>query len=223
MNKKLIAIGLAVVLVLTLGATAIFAGSDQIPSAKCAFVSTEVVYVDTDWTTILETQIKAAGNKDLIIDVSAETCLVTNVRLDGDAGSEATATILVRVMVDGTQAAPGDVTFNNRVLKVEGDLTHHYGGNPLLIDDHWIAIFMETKSANSFSFCIENVGKTDDGQPTTHTVLVQAMKVEDVDPPSKKGGSKTEAAWAEAMLGYASVVVEEVDLKTPVTYTQPTP
>ncbi len=222
MKKKLGAIVLAVALVVTLGVGVVFA-NDQIPSAKCAFVSTEVAYVDTGWTTILETQIKAAGNKDLIIDVSAETCLVTNVRLDGDAGSEATATILVRVMVDGTQAAPGDVTFNNRVLKVEGDLTHHYGGNPLLIDDHWIAIFMETKSANSFSFCIENVGKTDDGQPTTHTVLVQAMKVEDVDPPSKKGGSKTEAAWAEAMLGWASVVVEEVDLKTPVTYTQPTP
>jgi hypothetical protein len=203
MKKKLIAISLAVVLVLTLGATAIFAGGDQIPSAKAAFVSDDVYGMtvdkeDTGWITILTAKIKTGDPKDLIIDVSAECSLVTNAKLSGTLGSEAIATILVRVMVDGVEADPGVVTFNNRVLKVEGDLTHHYGGLPLDIDDHWFEIFLSTKSANAFNFCAEDVGSG------VHTVVVQAMTHKE-----EKGLKGT----ANAYIGNVSAVIDEVMLK----------
>ena len=201
--KKLIAIALAVVLVLTLGATAVFAQSDQIPSAKAAFVSADVYGMtvdkeDTGWIDILTAKIKTGTPKDLVIDVSAECSLVTNAKLSGTLGSEAIATIEVRVMVDGVQADPGIVTFNNRVLKVEGDLTHHYGGLPLDIDDHWFEIFLATKCANSFNFMAEDVGSG------VHTVVVQAMTHKE-----EKGLKGT----ANAYIGFASAVVDEVMLK----------
>ena len=203
MKKKLIAIGLAVVLVLTLGATAIFAGSGQIPSAKAAFVSADVYGMTVDkentgWITILTAQIKTGEPKDLIIDVSAETSLVTNAKLSGTLGSEAIATIEVRVLVDGAEAVPGVVTFNNRVLKVEGDLTHHSGGEPLPIDDHWFEIFISTKSANAFNFCAEDVGSG------VHTIVIEARTIKE-----EKGLKGT----ANAYIGNVSAVVDEVMLK----------
>lgn len=203
MKKKVITIALAIALVATLGATVVFAGNDQIPSAKAAFVSADVYGMtvdkeDTGWIDILTAKIKTGEPKDLIIDVSAECSLVTNAKLSGTQGSEAIATIWVRVMVDGVQADPGIVTFNNRVLKVEGDLTHHFGGLPLDIDDHWFEIFLATKCANAFNFCAEDVGSG------VHTVVVQAMTHKD-----EKGLKGT----ANAYIGNVSVVVDEVMLK----------
>ena len=210
MKKKLITIGLAAVLVLTLGTTAILAG-DQIPSAKAAFVSDNVYTVSSgkmgsDWFTVLETQIKTGTPKDLVMDVSAECSLLTSARLDGDVGSEAAATILVRVVIDpGTDdeqyANPGGeegITFTNRVLKVDGDLTHTTNLPGLVIDDHWIEVYIMTKAAHAFNFCAQDVGAN------IHTVRVEAKlsKVEE--------GSKGEA---NAYIGNISMVVDEVMLK----------
>jgi hypothetical protein len=205
MSKRLIAIGLAVVLVLSLGATAIFAGGDQIPSAKAAFATNDSYLAtvnkaqsETPWFTIIDTQVKTGDPKDLVIDVSAECALVTSAKLSGDAGSEALAEIQFRVLVDGEPCAPGAVTFANRLLRVTGDLTHHYGGFDLLIDDHWIEVYMSTKSAHSFNFCIENVGSG------VHTIEVQTkLKTE----------MQSGKSVADAVVGNISVVVDEVMLK----------
>jgi hypothetical protein len=203
MKKKLIIIGLAAVLVLALGTTAIFAASDQIPSAKAAFFTDDVkvaTYVagddgDTGWVDILSTQIKTGDPKDLIIDVSAECALVTDVKLSGKTGSEGTARILVRVKVDNNVAVPAEVTFANRILEIKGDLSHPAGS---LLPDHWIEIFLETCNANAFNFAIENVGSG------VHDVVVQAKLQTD---------EKGLQANAEAWIGYASVVVDEVQFK----------
>ena len=201
MKKKLIAIGLAVVLVLTLGATAILAGSGQIPSAKAAYftddvtVATYVDGTDKDWVNILATQIKTGDPKDLIIDVSAECALVTDVKLSGKLGSDASARILIRVKVDGNVAVPGQVVFANRILEIKGDLSHPAGS---LLPDHWIEIFLETCNANAFNFAIENVGSG------VHDIVVQAKL--DTD-------EKGLQANAEAWIGNASVVVDEVQFK----------
>ena len=209
--KKLIVVVLAAVLVLTLGATAVFAESDQIPSAKAAFVSDDVYTVSSgkmgsDWFTVLETKMKTGTPKDLIMDVSAECSLLTSAKLAGDVGSEAAATILVRVVIDpGTDneqyASPGEdagITFANRVLKVSGDLTHTTNMPELVIDDHWIEVYIMTKAAHAFNFCAEDVGSG------VHDVRVEAKlsKVEE--------GSKGEA---NAYIGNISMVVDEVMLK----------
>jgi hypothetical protein len=205
MSKRLIAIGLAVVLMLALGATAIVAGGDQIPSASAAFATNDAYLAtvnkaqsETDWFTIIGTQVKTGEPKDLVVDVSAECSLVTGAKLGGDAGSEALAEIQFRVLVDGEPCVPGAVTFANRLLRVTGDLTHHYGGYALLIDDHWIEVYISTKAAHSFNFCIENVGSG------VHDIEVQTKLKTD------EKGLKGEAS---AVVGNVSVVVDEVMLK----------
>lgn len=209
--KKLVMIVLATLLVLTLGTATVLAGNDsQIPSAKAAFATADVYAVtagkaqsDSGWFPVLMGQIKTGEPKDLVIDVSAETVLGTSAKLSGDQGSQVKAEILIQVLVDGQTCMPGAVTFDNRLLKLEGDLTHHYtepGMNPvpLPIDDHWIEIFLDTKSAHSFIFCIENVGSG------VHDIEVQARLVTD------EKGLKGEA---DAAIGHISMAVDEVMLK----------
>ena len=94
-------------------------------------------------------------------------------------------------------ASPGEVdgvTFANRILKIEGDLTH-LGG---VLPEHWIEIFLETCNANAFNFAIENVGSG------VHDIVVQAKL--DTDEKGLK-------ANAEGWIGMASVVVDEVQFK----------
>jgi len=211
MKKKLIALGLAIVLLLSLGVGGVFA-ADQIPSAKAAFVSDDVFTISSGkmgspWFTVLETQIKTGTPKDLVMDVSAECSLLTSAKLDGDAGSEAAATIEIRVVIDpGTDnqqyASPGGeggITFTNRVLKVDGDLTHTFITPTLLeLENHWIEVYIMTKAAHAFNFCAQDVGSN------IHTIRVEA-KLSKVDP-----GSKGEA---NAYIGNISMVVDEVMLK----------
>ena len=208
--KKIIALGLAILLLLALGVGGAFA-ADQIPSAKAAFVSDDVFTVSSGkmgspWFTVLETQIKTGTPKDLVMDVSAECSLITSAKLVGDVPAEAAATILVRVVIDpGTDneqyASPGGeegITFANRVLKVSGNLTHTTNDPLLVIDDHWIEVYIMTKAAHAFNFCAEDVGSG------VHTVRVEAKltKVE--------LGHKGEA---NAYIGNISMVVDEVMLK----------
>ncbi len=205
--KRLILISVAVILMLTVGATvALAAGDEQIPSAKAAYFTDDVKVVtyvdgtDRDWVDILNTQIKTGEPKDMVIDVSAECALVTDVKLGGTTGSEAKSKIVIRVLVDGVPALPGEVTFANRILRVEGDLTHHLGDTILEIDDHWFTIFQETSNANAFNFAIEDVGSG------VHNIVVQAK----LDTEEKAGSAYSNA---EGWIGNASVVVDVVQFK----------
>ena len=204
--KKIIEIALAVGLVaaLALGSSAALA-EDQIPAAKAAFTTNNVyaatvgkAHSETEWFTVLSSQIKTGQPKDLVIDVSAETALITSTKLSGTAGSEASAAVQIQVLVDGVSAMPGPVTFDNRLLRITGDLTHHYGGFTLDIDDHWIEVYLSTKAAHPFNFAIENVGEG------VHTIEVQAKLVK-----SEFG----ELAIADAAIGHVSVVVDEAMFK----------
>jgi len=203
--KRTIAVALAALLVAVLGATAVFAGGEQIPSAQSAFASNNVYAMtvgkaqsETGWFDILSSQIKTGDPKDIVVDVSAETFLGTSAKLSGTDGSDALAEIQVRVLVDGQEAVPGPVTFDNRMLKLEGDLTHHYEGALLPIDDHWIEIFIDTAAAHAFNFAYEDLGSG------VHTIVVQANLK------TVTGGLK---GTADAAIGKISVVVDEVMFK----------
>lgn len=171
--------------------------AESIPSTKTA---AQMKYIDAaydTWTEILSVQIKTGTPKDLIISVTAETSLTTTVKLKGDVGSSARAAIEIQVTVDGNAieiAGGGNfIVFNDRLLQLTGDLKHADGINP----DHWIEIFMATKSANGFNWFTEDVGSG------IHTVRVYARKFIAVDG----------VASATALVGNASVVVDEVNLK----------
>ena len=195
--KKIVTMSLVIVLVLMLGAGVVFAGGDSIPSAKTAAAMDYVGKADLDWETILTVPIKTGTPKDLIIDVSLESSLTTNVKLRGDEGSAAAAGVAVRVLVDGQPVLipdnpnPGNgVIFNNRLLKLEGDLKHL----DTLEQDHWIQIFMTTKSANAFNFIAEDVG------PGVSVVEVQVK--------TWYRESNPRLAYATGLVGNACVVVE---------------
>ena len=132
---------------------------------------------------------------------------MTTAKLSGKQGEQTNAAIWVRVLVDGEEAMPGNVTFNSRTIKLSGDLTHVYidpTGEETALEDHWIELFMETKTANAFNFIAIDLGSG------VHTVEVQAKVggFSDQDP------SNVLNRWA-AMIGKATVVVDEVNLKTP--------
>ncbi len=204
--KKLIFIALAVVLLITGSAAAVQAATDdQIPSAQAAFASNDVYAMtadaaksETPWMDVLTTQIKTGEPKDLVIDVSAETFLATSAKLSGTTGSEALAEIQIQVLVDGMPTLPGVITFDNRLLRITGDLTHHYDGALLPIDDHWIEVYIETKSAHAYNFAIENIGSG------VHDVVVQAKLKTDKDLSSN---------IVDAAIGHISMVVDEAMFK----------
>jgi hypothetical protein len=204
MKRKIGAVLLAVLLVAVLGGTAVFAG-DNVPGQASAKVTCKVGDVavldsgDMAWTPILSNVIKVPSQKDLFIDVSLECGLYTKTLVKSKGlvpdTSMAMALIEVKVLVDGTEAYPGVVTFNARTQT----LTAKFAG--MMVDDVLTAeeleLILDTMSANSFNFIL------DDLPQGTYTISVQAMI--DTDTLAQLG-----VAEAYATIGNGSVTVEEV-------------
>jgi hypothetical protein len=236
--KKLVFIGLALVLAITLGAGLGLAG-DNIPSTKAAFYwdYVDVVYPEdpTDpgtplgWQTIYPDdaiQIKTGTPKDLIITVSAECVLATTARLVGDdenaLSDSSDAEIRIRVKIvndDGSvqwACPPGGVdndgiTFAWRLTELRGQLSGQYecddlGTPELEMCPDWIELFMHTATANSFCFVAEDVGSG------IHEIVVEAS-LNASGPTTKNPKNDYDPEWF-AMIGHASVVVDEVNLKS---------
>ena len=201
--KKLIALGLAVILVLTLGVGTVFAGGDQIPSTKAAADSGYIGPIDYGVPTmVMDVSIKTGTPKDLIINVALESSLYTKNRIKGSAETEAEATVAVQVRVDNVVIGPRWVVFNDRLVGLKGDLSHLNIEEP----SHWIELFLRTKSANAFSWIARDVG------PNISHVEVWA-KVTTRTAAAGEGGDNGTAAMARALIGNGVVVVDEVNLK----------
>ena len=212
--KKLIVIGLVVVLVLTLGAGAVFA----IPSTKTAVTSQTIDYVpgDSDWHVInigqqeFATEIKTGAPKDLIISVSIESLLATDVKIKGKGTvdtsmSEALIEIKVEVEKDGvwTEAVPGPVMFANRLVVLRGLLWDELQVQPaenVTLPEQWIELYQKSRTANTFNFYIENLGSG------VHGIRVLAR----ID---AYGNTDDPYAGVEALIGPRTLVVHEVNLK----------
>ena len=190
--KKLIATALAVVLV----ASFVFAGysAQAIPSTKTAVASADLDRaVVGEWKDVLSTQIRVSGDpKDLVIAVTAECALATNVKLHGKGESESQAKIMVRALVDDEEvvAKPGPVVFADRLMKVKGDLND---------SEAWFEIYMATRNANGFNFIATNVGQGE------HNIRVQAKGFVEGVPPDPEE--------LLALIGNRTLVVNEVNLK----------
>jgi hypothetical protein len=164
------------------------------------------------WVTVLETNIKPPGGKDLFIGVSAESEIV-NVNNNAATGaitmSAALGEILVRVLVDGAPATPGVVVLNaiEHIVTTrlstqlsnctEVDVGPNAGkvtctSTPGLLD----TIFLDA-SANGFNFIMQDVGPG-----TSHDIKVQAQFF----------AASTAGSFAEAIMGARTVTVEQVAL-----------
>lgn len=196
------------------------------PAAKATAVVGGIWLVGpTSWTTVMANEIKTANHKDLFVNVSLESALLTKTQVKSKGGkpdtSSASATIRVRVLCDGVAAMPGymdadgddepdGIVFNHR----EQELTATFQGlldSCLEIDPDTgeiviveeclqpeeLELLLRTMSANSFSFIIPDLGSG------IHTVAVQAM----IDTKAK---AQEGSAEAEAYIGHGSVTVQEV-------------
>jgi hypothetical protein len=128
-----------------------------------------------DWTTILSNDIKTPNQKDLFIDVSLECGLYTATLVDSLAGTKddsvAEAGVLVRVLVDGFEASPGEVVFCRRsqaLSAVFQGLLEDEFGNSCLITTEFID---ETDGSSTFVTSIDE----DCLQPETLELVLDTM------------------------------------------------
>lgn len=131
---------IAVVTVLALGSllvASIVSAGDSQPASKATAAIGDINVVDTGatWMPILQQTIKTPNQKDLFIDVSLQSALYTRTLVKSKGGvkdtSTASATIDVRVLVDGVPAMPGPVTFNSRMQELSATFMGILSGDDL--------------------------------------------------------------------------------------------
>lgn len=218
--KRLSIVCLAFVLAVAFGFTNVYAASSK-ATAQCAGIAvaqTQLANAQEDgWASIFTSDIKTSEKKDLFVDVSLECGLTTDTTVISrqleKALATADASVMVRVLVDGIEAAPGEVTFAKReqtlIAQFAGDISDALSivDGALVIDETLIApetlqLILDTMTANSFNFVAPDVSVGE------HTVVVQAKVSYSTN--TETTDLSEAAAAATAYLGKGSVTVESV-------------
>lgn len=215
--KKLIAILIAIVLVATIGGGVVWAQSSSnngVPAQKMSVGSATVDYTPAEpsgttnkWYT--DTDLCGTGSgiaihtpnnqaSTLIISYTGETAIATDVQIKGTNSKQISTSwggIKVRALVDGTVVAqPGDVTLNSRLMTLTGLLWPETTVGLTTLDQQYIDIYEQTKSANGFNFIVPNVGGG------THYVQIQYS----ID----WGQTTTAINQASAVVGKRTCIIE---------------
>lgn len=166
------------------------------------------------WQTVLSNSIRTSSQKDLFVHVSLEcglytSTLVKSKNATSDASS-ASASVQVRVLIDGRPAAPGEVVFARRSQEltatfqgiIDGCLTLDPLTGALVIDETCVRpeelnLLLDTMNANSFGFVLADVG--------TGVRVIEVQARVDLGASSQAG-----SAEARATIGKGSMTVEEV-------------
>lgn len=214
--KKVLPAIVAVVLVLGAGLAMAGSNGQGVPSAKCAAGWDSVDYdpgVHNVWKDVPglnTTVIKTSNKADLIISVTAECALATDVKIKGtgkDETSESLAQIKIRALVDGddadAEAEPGDVVFAYRKMVLKGLLWAPEDFEPidpeglLELPEQYIEIYEETRTANGFNFVMKDV------ESGVHEITIQIMTNTSSDVENGHGD-------VGAVIGKRTLVVEAV-------------
>lgn len=208
---------LAILALSLLVSTSAFAASAKFTAnvTGMAVASPMLATNDADgWSTVMAGQIHTATPKDLLIGVSLETSLLTDTLVKSSGGkvdtSTAEAGIVVKVLVDGQSAAPGEVVFDKRKQQLSATLGGYYtnctdaNGDGIIdmttecaLAPEEIDLLLDTTAAHHFNFIQANLGQG------THDVVVKA-KI------SNNTVYANGSATASALLGKGSLSVEEV-------------
>ncbi len=165
---------------------------------------------------VLSTTLNNSGNyKDLVIGVSFETLLMTETVVRSKGGSKSTATadaeIMVKVLVDGVEAAPGPVVFDKRTQALwaelggvlesctDGDLDGTIEFSECEFTEEEIGLMLDTAQASTFNFLSYDIGSG------SHTIDVYAKVSADGEVVDD-----TSAARFSAALGKGTLSVWEV-------------
>ena len=169
-----------------------------------------------DWQFILINSLKTPNQKDLFIGVSLEVGLLTNTLVKSKMGtvdtSMADASVEIRVLVDGKEAAPGIVIFGRRTQTLTATLQGLIDGcmtadaltgnvviDPDCVQPEQIGLILKTMNANAFNFI------TQDLTSGVHQVQVQARI-------NLESSAQAGSSLARALIGKGSMTVEEVRL-----------
>lgn len=183
-------VGAALVTTLVAPATA-----NHLPANKMAVASGSIDIGEPGETLDLLTgTLKSSGPSDLVISLSLECSILTQVQTVGNDFSEARASIVAWVEIDGVpvgvnEGDNGEVVFCDRVHQQETSL----------FDDENATIrsFLDTRTANAFNWIALNLGS---GQ---HTVVAKARLTAETD---------DDLALADAVIGKRTLVVEPTKL-----------
>lgn len=172
--------------------------------------------MDNDgWVRVLNTELKNSGTpKDLVIGLSFETQLMTETVVKSKGGdksqSEADASIEMKVLVDGVEAAPGQIMFDQRKqtlwAKLGGVLDCIDMDNDGIISfdeceltEEEIGLILDTTAASTFNFLSYDIGSG------SHTIEAYARLSHSGEVVLGDGSAK-----ASASLGKGTLSVWEV-------------
>lgn len=175
--------------------------------------------ISSGWQTVLEQAIKTANNHDLLIGAAFEIGLYTSTTVSSKLmipdTSTATASVKVRALVDGVEAAPGQVVYGKRTQQLTATLegaiagclsivTNAAGGLQIVLNTNCvtpevIGLMQDTVSANSFSFAAPNLSSG------WHDIQIQAQ----ID---ALGDNQNGTFKAAGLVGKGTLTVESVRL-----------
>jgi len=180
--------------------------------------------IQSGWQSVLEQDLKMANNHDLLMVASFEVGLLTSTtvmskNMVADT-STATASVKVRALVDGVEAAPGEVVYGKRTQQLTATLegaiasclsvvTNGSGGLQIALDTNCvlpevIGLLQDTVTANSFTFAAPNLSSG------FHNIKIQAQ----ID---AKGDNQNGTFIAAALVGKGTLTAESVRMvKDPV-------
>lgn len=195
-------------------------------SAKATAQTGNIALIDStslDYTTFLQNSIRTSNSTSLFISGSIECGLYTQTQARSKGGKKSTvvasATVKGRVLVNGVEASPGEITFCDRTQELsaifQGLLTDAEGNSCLttdletgavIIDEEClqpeeVELILSTMTATTFNFVAESVGQG------IQTVEFQA-KVESSTSVEGDG-----SASAMATIGKGAVLIEAVRLR----------
>jgi hypothetical protein len=176
------------------------------------------VTFESPWITVLSTQIKPPGGKDLFIGFSAQTFVAD---MSGQSGSgtpssftftEQHNAIEARVLVDGVPAAPGTVTYDALFRFLAAELANpitschevaETGVVTCTFGSDFLAQLIETAGVRSFNFIVRDVS------PANHVILAQ---VRFVATNFRSPNADPNSSITAAIVGARTLTVEQVTL-----------
>jgi hypothetical protein len=175
--------------------------------------------ISSGWQVVLEQAIKTANNHDLLINAGFEVGLLTQTTVSSKNmvtdTATATASIKVRALVDGVEAAPGEVAYGKRTQTLSATLegaiagclsiiTNGAGGLQIVLNTNCvqpevIGLLDDSVSANSFLFAAPNLSSG------FHDIQIQAR----ID---ALGDNQNGSFTATGLLGKGTMTAESVRL-----------
>jgi hypothetical protein len=191
-SAKLLAVALVVALAMTLVQSRQQADADHFPADQATVAaSTAEVAGPGDEITILRTRMRTSTPSDLILQLTAECTIITNLKTIGDDESRAAGTIETWIEVDGKRVPvaegdeDGEVTLCHRAYERKTSMFDD--------DDATIETFLDTKASHGFNWMALNVGNG------IKLIEVKARLTEE---------ATVENATAKAVIGNRTLIIE---------------